>query len=121
VCIEKMMVSSLYSDCGFSKRMLRKLQHSNGIESIRVWSLKEAESFYKALGFRNVYANNSNVCTDNGKPARHKRLERKSGMMRVEGLHGPLLVWEKQVRRLQTKDSMVSVSGSSAYNPMSNA
>ena len=63
IWIEKFVISNLYADHGFSKRLLRKLQHTEGINSISVWSLWHSEPFFKSLGFRSVYTPNSPVAS----------------------------------------------------------
>ena len=62
--------------------MIRKLMHMPNISSIRVWSVWHAESFYKSLGFRNVFKANT------------RELPTK-----IEGEHGPLLVWVSNTKR----------------------
>ena len=53
------------------------------ILSIRVWSVWHAESFYKSLGFRNVF-----------------KTENKDQLpSKIEGEHGPLLVWVSNAKR----------------------
>ena len=62
-----------------------------GCESIQVWSVWHAESFYKGLGFRNVMDYPVN---EDGVKVRDMRPNR------IEGDHGPLLFWnyEKRLR-----------------------
>lgn len=55
--------------------------NSPGCKSIQVWSVWHAESFYKGLGFKNVLEYSASDRSI-GKRAR-----------KVEGVHGPLLVW----------------------------
>ena len=100
-------MSSLYTSHGFSKRIIRKLQHLPFVQSIQVWSLWHAESFYKRLGFRHVVQAVEAPTTHPGKQVRKK----KSFIRNVEGEWGPLLVWNKEDRTLKTKDSLVSLVG----------
>lgn len=67
-----------------------------GVESIQVWSVWQAESFYKGLGFRSV------VASSHGK-VREKR-------NRILGEFGPLLMWSEKNKDSQ---SNLSFQGSS--------
>jgi hypothetical protein len=99
-----MIISSLFATHGFSKKIVRKLQHLPGISSVHVWSLWHAESFYKQLEFTDVYPVEK---SHPGKPTRQKR-----NRQRVEGECGPLLMWNKEKgRQLKTRDSMISLAG----------
>jgi hypothetical protein len=66
------------------------------INAIRVWSVWQAESFYKSLGFRNVYT----VKSKDSLPSK------------IEGKHGPLLAWVSEVRK-KVPQSTQSVSDNS--------
>lgn len=81
---------------GFSKRIIRKLMNTPDCLAIQVWSVWHAESFYKALGFRNVLEPTPPGAANN-------RRARK-----VEGEHGPLLAWTADQRALNRKESFVA-------------
>ncbi|KAJ3323056.1 hypothetical protein HDV06_002502 [Boothiomyces sp. JEL0866] len=95
------------SDIDLSKligfcEIIRKLMYLPGVNSIQVWSVWGAESFYKSLGFRNVLKH-----SEGGRPRR------------VEGEYGPLLIWNHQERvrdsfslnihELRSKESIGSI------------
>jgi hypothetical protein len=62
-----------------------------GVQSIQVWSVWQAEVFYKGLGFRSV------VASSEGKKEKRNR---------ILGEFGPLLMWSFE----KNKDSQSNVS-----------
>ena len=71
------------------------------ILSIRVWSVWHAESFYKSLGFRNVF----------------KAKAKDQLPTKIEGEHGPLLVWVSNTKKdLSDKASKASTLQSMPSN-----
>ncbi|KAJ3172300.1 hypothetical protein HK101_011167 [Irineochytrium annulatum] len=72
--IEKLLVSSMYENLGFGRRLLRELHRRTRVESIEVWALWHAESFYKGLGYIDMRAPNGE---------------------KVAAAWGPLLVWSR--------------------------
>jgi hypothetical protein len=91
-----LIISSEFSSLGFSKRIVRKLQHLPNIQSIQVWSLWHAEKFYKQMGFQDIYPSTAKIMG----PKR-----------RIEGEWGPLLMWTKDSKVIRQRDSMVSIIG----------
>lgn len=63
--------------------------------AIQVWSVWHAESFYKALGFRNVLEPTPPGTVNNRKARK------------VEGEHGPLLAWSADHRTLSRRESFL--------------
>ncbi|KAK5668548.1 hypothetical protein QVD99_005560 [Batrachochytrium dendrobatidis] len=115
ISIDRLIISNTYTDMGFSKRLLRKLQYTPCIHTIHVWSLWHTVEFYKGLGFINVYEE----CLPE-QPIelshQHRLTRKRSKLRRVEGKWGPLLCWKKHDPTLNQPglhsfNSMVSLAG----------
>ena len=78
-----------------------------GCESIQVWSVWHAESFYKGLGFRNVM---DHPTDEDGVKIRDMR------PIRVEGDHGPLLSWNSEKRQTLRRSSSINLEHSSIHD-----
>jgi hypothetical protein len=98
ISIDKLIISSEFSSLGFSKRIVRKLQHLPNVQSIQVWSLWHAEKFYKQMGFHDIYPST-------------KIIGQIGPKRRIEGEWGPLLMWTKDSKVIRQRDSMVSILG----------
>ncbi|KAJ1332855.1 hypothetical protein BSLG_008482 [Batrachochytrium salamandrivorans] len=115
ISIDRLIISNTYTNMGFSKRLLRKLQHTPDIHTIHVWSLWHTVQFYKGLGFINVYE--ECISEEPIVLTQPRKLHRKrSKLRRIEGEWGPLLCWQKDndasnERGLRPRDSMVSLAG----------
>nr|KAJ3422371.1 hypothetical protein HK105_000008 [Polyrhizophydium stewartii] len=90
VRIDKLVMSNQYAQLGFSKRLIRKLQHTPGIASISVWSLWQTEAFYMGLDFDSVFADTFGESIHDGLPSDSGAAPR-----RIEFEAGPLMRWLK--------------------------
>ncbi|KAI8897771.1 hypothetical protein BC833DRAFT_592417 [Globomyces pollinis-pini] len=80
--IDKLNISSMYSESRFSRLILQRLMSLPHTHAIQVWSLWHVEPFYRAIGFSNVID-----------PVKRKR---------IQATWGPLLMWKNYDKIMQS-------------------